>query len=256
LIPSTVGGSGKHQLLSSFLIDEKICVDAGSIGFHLDLNLQLSVKHIFLTHGHSDHLASLPIFLDAHFGEGSEDPIPVVIHADEATSKTIMEDVLNDRHWPDFFRISEENNLGMIELRRVIPGEVLEIEGYKITPVRVDHVVDTLAYVVEKDGSALAVVTDTGPTDEIWEVCSKIKGLNTVILELSFPDSLQWLAEVSKHLTTSDFVKERAKLPGADGLRFLAVHLKVNQYDNIVRELNALELPGVEVMQPGVDYSF
>jgi hypothetical protein len=65
---------------------------------------------------------------------------------------------------------------------------------------------------------------------------------------------LQWLADASKHLTPSTFKSNRAKAPDPDQLRFLAVHLKSNQYNEIVEELAALSLPGVEVMESGLDY--
>ena len=254
LLPSTVSGSAEHQLLSSYLIDDCICLDAGSIGFHSDLDLQLGIKHLLITHCHRDHLARLPSFLDAHFGEGAEDPVPVVIHAEASTAKAIRDDILNDRHWPDFFRINEEQGMGLLEMNIIEAEKPICIGEYQITPVRVDHIVDTLAFVVEKDGASFALVTDTGPSDKIWEVCEQTPGLSLVILELSFPDRLQWLAEVSKHLSTSDFVNERSKLAKAEDCRFLAVHLKANQFSEIKTQLESHQLPGVEVMVPGHDY--
>ncbi|MGB1396664.1 MAG: MBL fold metallo-hydrolase [Planctomycetota bacterium] len=254
LLPSTVGVAAEHQLLSSYLIDETLCLDVGSLGFHSNLDLQLGVKHLFITHCHSDHLASLPIFLDAHFGEGADEPVPVVIHAEESTARAIREDVLNDRHWPDFFRINDEQGMGLLEMHILEEEKPVSVGDYRITPVRVDHIVDTLAFIVEKDGAAFALVTDTGPSDRIWEVCEKIPGLSLVILELSFPDRMQWLAEISKHLTTSDFVQERSKLPQADDCRFLAVHLKPNQFAEIKSQLESHQLPGVDVMVPGHNY--
>ena len=254
LLPSTIGGDAEHQLLSSYLIDDQICLDAGSIGFHFDLSLQLGVKHLFITHCHSDHLASLPIFLDTHFGEGAEEPVPLVIYAEESTAEAIKEDILNDRHWPDFLRINQEEKLGLLEIQIIQEEEPISVLGYKITPVRVDHIVDTLAFVVEKGGQSFALVTDTCPTDRIWEVCSQLQGLGLVILELSFPDRMQWLATISKHLTTSEFAREREKLKSADDCRFLAVHLKPNQFEEIRAELENQHLPGVEVMRTGREY--
>ncbi len=256
LLPSTVGGLAKHQLLSSYLIDDQICLDAGSIGFHSNLELQLGVKHIFITHCHSDHLASLPVFLDVHFGEWAEEPVPVVIHAEESTARAIREDILNDRHWPDFFRINDEQEMGLLELNIIEAEKPVEVSGYRITPVRANHIVDTLAFVVEKDGHSFALVTDTAPSDRIWEICAQAPGLSLVILELSFPDRMQWLAELTKHLSTTDFIAERGKLPTADDCRFLAVHLKPNQFDEIKTQLESHRLPGVEVMIPGHDYEF
>ncbi|MEC9477102.1 MAG: MBL fold metallo-hydrolase [Planctomycetota bacterium] len=254
MLPSTVGGDGPAQLLSSYLIDGSICIDAGSIGFHTSLEMQLGVKHLFITHSHSDHVASLPTFLDVQLGVGDPERAPITIYATEVTAENIRRDILNDRHWPDFLRICEELGQDLMRLEIIRPGVPVEVEGKRITAVPVDHVVETMAYIIEDESSACAIVTDTGPTTEIWQRCHELQGLSTVILELAFPRRLQWLADASKHLTPDTFQTERQKAPDPDQLRMLAVHLKANQYDEIVSELEELSLPGVEVMKSGIDY--
>ena len=254
LLPSTVGGDGPAQLLSSYLIDQCVCIDAGSVGFHSDLSMQLGVKHVFITHSHSDHVASLPTFLDNHFGVGMESAEPVTIYATETTATSLRQDLLNDRHWPDFLRICQESGQDLMRLEIIHPGVAVEVDGKRITAVPVDHIVETVAYVIEDDSSACVIITDTGPTDEIWQCCHELQGLSTVVLEMAFPKRLQWLADASRHLTSITFESERAKAPDPDQLKFLAVHLKANQFDEIVEELTALSLPGVEVMKSGQDY--
>lgn len=254
LLPSTVGGDGPAQLLSSYLVDDSICIDAGSIGFHTSLEMQLGVKHIFLTHSHSDHVASLPTFLDVQLGASNPEPPPITIYATEVTATDIRRDILNDRHYPDFLRICEEMGQDLLRLEIIKPGVPVEVDGKRVTAIPVDHVVETVAYVIEDAASACAIVTDTGPTSEIWQRCHEVQGLSTVVLELAFPRRLQWLADASKHLTPDTFVEERQKAPDPDQLQMLAVHLKANQYDEIVSELEELSLPGVEVMKSGFDY--
>ena len=254
LLPSTVGGDGTAQLLSSYLIDSSICIDAGSIGFHASLDIQLAVKHLFISHSHSDHVASLPTFLDIQLGGGIESMTPITIYATEVTANNIRQDILNDRHWPDFVRICEELGQDLMRLEIIKPGVPVEVDGKRVTAIPVDHVIETMAYIVEDEASACAIITDTGPTSEIWQHCHEIQGLSTVVLELAFPRRLQWLADASKHLTPDTFVTERQKAPDPDQLSILAVHLKANQYEEIVGELGELSLPGVEVMKPGVDY--
>jgi len=254
LLPSTIGGVGPAQLLSSYLIDQHICIDAGSIGFHADLSQQLAIQHLFITHSHSDHVASLPTFLDAHFGVDGDFDVPVTIYGTETTIASLRQDMLNDRHWPDFIRICEESGRDLVRLHVIEEGVAVQVEGITITAIPVDHIVETVAYIIEDDQSACAIVTDTAPTDQIWNRCHQVKGLTTVVLECAFPERLRWLADASKHLTPSTFKADRAKAPDPDQLRFLAVHLKSNQYNEIVEELAALSLPGVEVMESGIDY--
>ena len=169
LLPSTIGGVGPAQLLSSYLIDQHICIDAGSIGFHAELSQQLAIKHVFITHSHSDHVASLPTFLDAHFGVDSDFDVPVTIYGTEATIASLRLDMLNDRHWPDFIRICEESGRDLVRLHVLEEGVAIQVEGISITAIPVDHIVETVAYIIEDDQSACAIVTDTGPTDQIWK---------------------------------------------------------------------------------------
>ena len=72
LVPSavSVGGGNPGFFLSSYLIDEVVAIDAGGLGFIDDLSAQQRIEHIFITHSHMDHIASLPIFLDTVFQAG------------------------------------------------------------------------------------------------------------------------------------------------------------------------------------------
>ena len=74
LLPSNVGavqgGSSAAQFLVSFLINESVVIDAGSIGLLADLERQRQVRHVFITHEHIDHIASLPILLENVYEPG------------------------------------------------------------------------------------------------------------------------------------------------------------------------------------------
>ena len=69
-------------------------------------------------------------------------------------------------------------------------------------------------------------MADTAPCDAIWDFLSEVKGLQAVFLEISFPDSLQWLAEVAKHLTPRDFLAETRKLK--QPVNWFVTHMKSN----------------------------
>ncbi len=69
LLPSSVPAS-EAQFLVSFLIDDTVAIDAGSLGLLADLDRQRGVRHVFLTHEHVDHIASLPIFLENVYDPG------------------------------------------------------------------------------------------------------------------------------------------------------------------------------------------
>src|ERR1041385_853734 len=72
IIPSTV--DGRHQLLTSYLINDTLAVDAGALAVGLTREEQLRLRSIVITHTHFDHVASLPLFIMDLF-EDLQEPI-------------------------------------------------------------------------------------------------------------------------------------------------------------------------------------
>jgi len=249
LVPSA-GGCHFHYL-SSYVIDGVIAVDAGGLGFYGSPADQARVRHVFLTHTHIDHLASLPIFLENVYNTYPE---CVCIHAGEAALDCLRRDVFNDRLWPDFLRISKERRPPYLRLAPLAEGRVVGAEGLRVTPVAVDHVVPTFAFVVEGPGAAVAVVTDTAPTQAVWERCRRTPNLKAVFLEASFPNADSFLAGLAQHLTADQFIAEARKV--GPGVQVLAVHLKARTYEQTAAEVLAHGLPNVRIAEPGRVYEF
>ena len=59
------GAIAKDCRTTSFLIDDNILVDAGTGVGDLTLDEMRKIDHVFLTHSHLDHIAALPLMLDA-----------------------------------------------------------------------------------------------------------------------------------------------------------------------------------------------
>ena len=256
LVPSSVGDihadPNPHQYSTSYLLNDSIALDAGGLGFYEDPERQSLIKHILVTHSHIDHVASLPVFVENAF-EGKPDC--VTIHASEVVLDSLHRDLFNDRIWPDFIKMSPpEAEAPFLRLQTIEPRRPFELDGLRFTPIPVDHLVPTLGFVVEDQRSAILVVSDTGPTEEIWRIASQVPNLKAVFLEASFPNSMKWLADTSKHLTPDMFKIEAAKL-GKDA-KFIAVHIKARWRDQIIAELRELGLPNLEIGRFGIAYDF
>jgi ribonuclease BN (tRNA processing enzyme) len=250
LVPSSVSPGATSQFLSTLLVNDVIALDAGCIGFHGTAHDQARVRHILLTHTHIDHLASLPIFIDNTY---EMHPEPVMVHGSQVTLDCLHRDLFNNRVWPDFIGMSRPGQ----EFLRVSPfeaGSTIELEGVRITAVAVNHVVPTQAYLLSDGRVSVAYITDTGPTEEIWHLCNRTADLAAVFLEVTFPDSLAWLADLSKHLTPSSFAAETAKLTRP--ARVLAIHLKPRYEAELRQAVAALRLPRVEIATFDVPYQF
>ena len=63
LLPSAPGRDEGAQFLTTFLVDDAVAIDAGALGLFGHPREQAAVKHVFLTHSHADHIATLPIFV-------------------------------------------------------------------------------------------------------------------------------------------------------------------------------------------------
>src|ERR1700722_15928099 len=72
VVGSSIGAGLNHQYLISYLFGDHVAIDAGSIGFMTPLETQTRIRHVFLSHSHIDHTASLATFLDNVYEPGPE----------------------------------------------------------------------------------------------------------------------------------------------------------------------------------------
>jgi ribonuclease BN (tRNA processing enzyme) len=251
LLPSTLGGPSAMQFSMSLLINDELALDAGTLGFLWPLERQRRVQHIFLSHSHADHLASLPMFLDNIYEPTEECP---QVHASSETLECLRKHIFNDVFWPDFIRLSDEEKpfLTLSELTSETPVHLPS--GVTVTPVLLNHTIPTFGFIVEDSTAAVAFVSDTGSTDRIWELLCHQPRLVAVFLECSFPNSLEWLARKCGHLCPRLFAEEVQKLPASVSL--LVYHLKPAFQQMIATELGALQRPGLQLAVSGHPYEF
>jgi ribonuclease BN (tRNA processing enzyme) len=250
LVPSVVGCDDPAQLLTSVLLNDTVAIDAGCLGLWRSPREQARVKHVFLTHSHLDHLASLPIFL-LNTVHGPDDV--VTVWGGPAVLECLRRDLFNDRLWPDFVRISAQGR-PYLRLQQLEAGVAVAVDGLRLTPVEVNHAVPTFGYLVEDDRAAVVFTSDTGPTQAIWELANRAPNLKAVFLEASNPNRLAWLANLARHLTPALFAEEVRKLRRP--VPVYAVHLSPGDRDEIIRELAELKLPNVQVGRFGTPYQF
>ena len=81
---------------------------------------------------------------------------------------------------------------------------------------------------------------DTGPTDKLWKVLNKTPNLKALLLETSFPNKLQELADISGHLTPADAAAASCASSTATAPTVLLYHLKPAFVAQLKRELAEL----------------
>jgi cAMP phosphodiesterase len=252
LLPSSFDGHGHatpDQRLTCFLIDDCVAVDAGSIAISLTGEQRNKVRDIIVTHPHMDHIASLPIFIDDLYATLKE---PVRVHATTEVIDLLERDVFNWNVYPRFSEL--KNDYGPVMKYVPIPHrQEFQVAHLSVIAVPVNHIVPTVGLLVSDSKNTVAFSSDTAETDEFWEVVNRAKGLNALLVEASFPNNMAELAEVSRHLTPASLSDELKKLKH-NGLDILAVHLKPTYRERIIRELAALKISKLEVMEPGRTY--
>ncbi len=239
-----------QQFAASYVINGSLAIDAGSIGFQSSIEAQQRIKHVFLSHGHMDHIASLPMFLDNVYMPG---PDCVSVHGPQATLDSLQTDIFNDRLWPDLVRLSQEES-PFIKLFPMQPGDTVTVGNLRVTALALDHVVPTLGFIVSDNSGSVAFVSDTQPCESIWQTLNDLPDLKALFLETAFPDRMGWLADRAKHLTPTLFAEECRKLRHA--VPIIAVHIKPAFREEILRELAALSIPRLVIGSPGHDYEF
>lgn len=234
--------------MTSFLIDGHLALDAGSITQALPIGEQHRINKIVVTHSHLDHTASIPFLVENTFGD-HEGGLEILVTPQ--VMQAVKLHLFNNDTWPDFTRIPNDMAPAM-RISQVEPRQPFEVNGLRLTPVPVSHIVPTHGYVVEDETSTVIFTSDTGPTDEIWEVANRLPRLSAIIVEVSFPSRLQAVADVSLHLTPTTLAKELSKLR-RDTAVYL-YHLKPSCLDELRDELAATQFPHPvqEIQQDGL----
>ncbi len=250
LLGSSVQDPARRQYVSSYLINGSVAIDVGCLGFYGTPPEQEAIRHVFLTHSHADHIASLPIFVENAWTPAGNCPR---IYGSLETLEAVQRHIFNDVVWPDFVALSR-NMPPFLRLCPIKAEEPVEADGLRVIAVPVNHVVPTAGYVVSDGENSVIFGGDTGPTEKLWEVARQTAGLRAVFLEACFPNSLTGLAKASLHLTPEMFAGEIAKIPA--GVKVIAVHIKVRYREQVVRELQALRLPNLEIGECEREYEF
>lgn len=203
------GGIGAGSRTSAMLIDNDVLLDAGTgIG---DLALQdlQSIRHVFLTHAHLDHIAGLPMLVDCIFDENFEEPLSV--YARSETLDAIKTHLFNDVIWPDFARLPSEDS-PMLRYVKTNPGDTVSIKHREFHAIDVLHSVPSLGYTVQNSGGVFAISGDTRTNETLWPVLNACEGLKVLVIEVSFPDEQEKLATLAGHYCPSTMSQDLARL--------------------------------------------
>ena len=191
------------------LIDDDVLIDAGTGIGDLVLSDLRSIRHVFLTHAHLDHIAGLPMLADAVFDERNQQPLTV--YAREETLRAIKDHLFNDVIWPDFARLPSPEN-PMLRYRVCSPGDTVTIDDRDFYAVDVMHSVPSLGFTVQNSGGVFAVSGDTKSNETLWPVLNACDDLKVLVIEVSFPDEMENLAAEAGHYCPRTLTRDLERL--------------------------------------------
>lgn len=236
------GGELPKCRTTCFLVDGVLALDAGSLCGALSLEELCKVDHILVGHSHFDHVKDLPLLTDLIVGRRDK---PVTVWASKACVKTLKSSIFNNHLWPDFTTIPTKKN-PVIQFKSFKAGASFKIGKYSIKSVPVTHPVESCGFVVSDGTVSVGMSGDTGPTDKLWKMFNKAKNLKAVLLETSFPNKLQQLADISGHLTPQTLESELKKF-NRNGTQVFLYHLKPAFVPQLKKELRSMPVEILEL---------
>lgn len=225
------GIGGRHLRTTSLLIDHDVLIDAGTGVGDLSLTELALIDHVFITHSHLDHIATIPFMVDTVGGMRNK---ALTVYASEATLEIIRGHVFNWSVWPDFTQIPN-SDAPWLRYRSIGLGETVEIAGRRIRSLPANHVVPAVGYHIDSGRASLVFTGDTTTNDALWKVVNRIPNLKYLIIETAFCNREKQLAIVSKHLCPTMLAEELAKFERT--AEIYITHLKPGEIELTMQEV-------------------
>ena len=236
---------------TTFLINDTLLLDAGTITSALTLDEQMNIHSVLVTHSHLDHIKDILFLADNIIGKKNNSieiiSIPEVID-------NIKSHLLNDKIYPDF-TILPTTEEPVLQFKTIEIGETISVDGLTVNAIPVNHAVDAVGYIIGDKKSSIVYTGDTGATNKIWEEANKLPNLKAVFIETSFPNRLSELAKISGHLTPLMLKDQLDKLKNPD-LSILVFHMKPQHLPELEHDLAEIKNRTITVLKQGEVFEF
>lgn len=231
------GAIARDCRTTSFLIDGRILIDAGTGVGDLTLDEMQAVDDVFLTHSHLDHIAALPMMLDAVASRRAE---PLRLHALPETIAALQQHIFNDVIWPDFSRIPSQTR-PFVRYLPVQVGQGLQAAGIDIEVLPSRHTVPAVGYAARGDTGWWVFSGDTGGNcPEFWQRVNQLP-LAALVIETAFSNREGTLARLAQHLAPHTLAQELAQLAPQQRCPIYITHTKPLETDLIMQEIRQFD---------------
>jgi ribonuclease BN (tRNA processing enzyme) len=230
------GAIAKDCRTTSFLVDSDVLIDAGTGVGDLTLAEMRAVEQVFLTHSHLDHIAALPLMVDATSGTRKA---PLQIHALAGTIAALKDHVFNNVIWPDFSRIPTPE-APFITFHEIRIGQAIPLKGKLLEVLPAVHSVPACGYAVTAGTGCWVFSGDTERNPAFW---SRVNELNVamLVIETAFSNREKDLAKLSLHLSPVVLASELDNIDKDKKYPIYITHTKPAETDLIMAEIQKFD---------------
>lgn len=225
---------------TSFLLDDDVLIDAGTGVGDLTLDEMLRVQHVLLTHSHLDHIASLPLMLDAVASQRlTRGCGPLTVHALPQTIAALKAHVFNDVIWPNFAAIPSAEQ-PLMRCETIAVGQVLQVGGKAIEVLPAVHTVPAVGYAAASASGHWVFSGDTGRNPAFWGRVNQLP-VAMLVIETAFSDRESDLAERSLHLAPASLATELDHIATGQRYPIYITHTKPAETGLIMQEIQRFD---------------
>jgi len=229
----THNAESKNTRLVSFLIDDVLAVDAGSLVSELTFPEQKKIKAILLSHGHYDHIRAVPAFAFNNSDRTTE------VIATRKTLEILSSHLIDGVVYPEFTSNASFLQKATLQLIPLEPFKRQNIEGYEVRAVPVQHNLDGVGFEITSGDKTLFYTGDTGPgLSSVWGNISP----QLIITDLTWPNSLASAAKDAGHLCPEMLEEELIEFSRVNDYlpRVTVIHLSPQHESEIEREVRKI----------------
>jgi cAMP phosphodiesterase len=235
-----------------FLVNDVMMLDAGTITAALSIEAQSKITDVLISHTHLDHIKSLLFLADNIIGRIAK---PVNIRAIPKVIEAIRTHLMNDIIWPDFTKIPTAQH-PVLTYKPMPSGKPVTIAGLRVKAIPMNHPVPAVGFLVSDERASILYSADTGPNELLWKEAAKAKNLKAIIVDTSFPNSLNGIADLSGHFTPAQLHHDLTKARVGDEVPIYIYHIKPVHKKKVLAELSALGRKNVKILKEGKTYNF
>jgi ribonuclease BN (tRNA processing enzyme) len=234
------GAIAKDCRTTAFLVDSDLLVDAGTGVGDLSLDEMAAIDDVVLTHSHLDHIAALPLMIDA---VASCRDKPLRVHALRATIEALRTHLFNNVIWPDFASIPTRE-APFVSFHDIAIGQELQLGTQALKHIEVlpaVHTVPACAFAVRsaQGGPNWVFSGDTERNPGFWQRVNQLD-VAMLIIETAFSNREQALAQRSLHLSPATLADELAHIAAGKNYPIYITHTKPAETEEIMSQIDAL----------------